>query len=313
MRFWICSTSFAKPRPSDSAPYFGLCLGHCLGRIFPDQSLGWPSRWPWLCCVTVALACGGAVFRLAIQLKVVSSGRAGVSGLSALWPGLGDCVMWNRIVVSDQNRGVYGALVHEHLRQRRALFYERLGWDIPHSEHIEQDQYDRAETIYILIERGGQVEGYARLLPTSARVSFGAMDYSYMIRDATLGLLPGIPSGILGSRRAPSASTIWEVSRLEASGKAALTALFLTIAEFLEEASAVELLAFTRKSFATIVRGIGFEAALVGAPVDYGGKPYCAISMTWGAAERPDSSDSSDSSGGPDSSPSQAEPLRLAG
>ena len=111
--------------------------------------------------------------------------------------------MWNRIVVTDQNRGVYGALVHDHLRKRRLLFHEKLGWDIPRSAHIEQDQYDRAETVYILVERGGLVEGYARLLPTLARVSYGSVEFRYMMRDATLGLLPGIPPSILGARPAP--------------------------------------------------------------------------------------------------------------
>ena len=127
--------------------------------------------------------------------------------------------MWNRIVVTDQNRGVYGALVHDHLRKRRLLFHEKLGWDIPRSAHIEQDQYDRAETVYILVERGGLVEGYARLLPTLARVSYGSVEFSYMMRDATLGLLPGIPPSILGARPAPQAEGVWEISRVEAAGR----------------------------------------------------------------------------------------------
>ncbi|MCV2893305.1 acyl-homoserine-lactone synthase [Lentibacter sp. XHP0401] len=211
--------------------------------------------------------------------------------------------MWNRIIVTDQNRGVYGALVHEHLRKRRMLFYEKLGWDIPRSAHIEQDQYDRAETVYILIERGGKVEGYARLMPTSARVSYGSVEFSYMMRDAMLGLLPGIPADILGKRAAPQADNIWEVSRVEASGKSALTALFLTIAEYPEKVGAEELLAFTRKNFDAIVRGIGFDAAVVGEPVYYGGKPYCAISMKWGAASAAIL---------PDMPEGAEEPLRLA-
>jgi len=192
--------------------------------------------------------------------------------------------MWNRIVVTDQNRGVYGALVRDHLRKRRVLFHEKLGWDIPRSAHIEQDQYDRAETVYILVERGGVVEGYARLLPTLARVFYGSVEFSYMIRDATLGLLPGIPPSILGARPAPQAEGVWEISRVEAVGKGALQALFLTIAEYMEQVEAVELLAFTRKNFGAIVRSIGFDAAEIGAHVDYGGRPYCVISMTWGGA-----------------------------
>ena len=192
--------------------------------------------------------------------------------------------MWNRIVVTDRNRGVYGALVHEHLQKRRILFHEKLGWDIPRTEHIEQDQYDRGETVYVLVERAGRVEAYARLMPTTAKVSYGAVEYSYMIRDATRGMLPGIPDDILGARVPPQAASIWEASRVEASGRAALVALFLTIAEYLEEVGADELISFTRKNFDAIVRAIGFDAAVIGEPVYYEGKPYCAISMRWAEA-----------------------------
>lgn len=190
--------------------------------------------------------------------------------------------MWNRLIVTDQNRGVYGALVQEQLRQRRILFYEKLGWDIPRSEHIEQDQYDRAETVYAIVERDGQVEGYARLLPTTHVVSYGQAEFSYLTRDATLGLLPGVPPHILGGRVAPQDSAVWEVSRVEARSKGALKALFLTIAEYLQQVEARELITFTRKNFDAIVRGIGFDAEVIGEPVQYGGKPYCAISMRWG-------------------------------
>ena len=72
--------------------------------------------------------------------------------------------------------------------------------------------------------------------------------------------------------------------KLRAGG--ALQALFLTIAEYMEQVEAVELLAFTRKNFGAIVRSIGFDAAEIGAHVDYGGRPYCAISMTWGGAHQ---------------------------
>ena len=190
--------------------------------------------------------------------------------------------MWNRIIVTDRNRGVYGALVQEQLRQRRVLFHETLGWDIPRSEHIEQDQYDRAETVYVIVEREGQVEGYARLMPTTAVVQYGKAEFSYLTRDATLGLLPGIPAHILGGKTAPQAKEVWEVSRVEASGKTALTELFLAIGEYLKGEEAEELITFTRKNFDRIVRGLGFDASVIGEPVQYGGKPYCAISMSLG-------------------------------
>ncbi len=190
--------------------------------------------------------------------------------------------MWNRLVITDRNRGQYGALVQEQLRQRRVLFHETLGWDIPRSEHIEQDQYDRAETVYVIVEQGGEVQGYARLLPTVSTVRYGQVEFSYLTRDATLGLLPGIPPHILGGQDAPQSETVWEVSRVEARSKAVLFSLFETIAEFASEVGMEELITFTRKNFDRIVRGLGYEASVIGAPVQYGGKPYCAIRMALG-------------------------------
>lgn len=191
--------------------------------------------------------------------------------------------MFNRIVINDRNRGQYGALVQEQLRQRRVLFHEELGWDIPRSEHIEQDQYDRAETVYVIVERDGEVEAYARLMPTVASVRYGQTEFSYLTRDATLGLLPGIPPHILGGRTAPQSESVWEVSRVEASSKAALVKLFETVAEYARAADVDELITFTRKNFDRIVRGLGYDASVLGEPVQYGGKPYCAISMSLGA------------------------------
>ena|SRR6056297_914789 len=191
--------------------------------------------------------------------------------------------MFNRIIINDRNRGQFGGLVQEQLRQRRALFHGELGWDIPRSAHIEQDQYDRAETVYVIVEKDGDVVAYARLMPTMATVRYGQAEFSYLTRDATLGLLPGIPPHILGGRAAPQSEEVWEVSRVEAADKAALVTLFETIAEYAEAAGVKELITFTRKNFDRIVRGLGYEASVLGEPVQYGGKPYCAIRMALGA------------------------------
>jgi len=56
------------------------------------------------------------------------------------------------------------------------------------------------------------------------------------------------------------------------------------------------------------VRAIGFDAAVIGEPVYYEGKPYCAISMRW--AEALETGDSEAHVAAPALAD---EPMRLAG
>jgi N-acyl-L-homoserine lactone synthetase len=86
-------------------------------------------------------------------------------------------------------------------RYRHQVFVQRLGWKLRCRDGLEYDQYDRADTVYIVAQerKSGEIRGTARLLPTTA---------PYLLRDVFPQLLHGLP--------APSSPDIWELSRFAA-------------------------------------------------------------------------------------------------
>ena len=62
----------------------------------------------------------------------------------------------------------YGSAFHEYLRLRKGFFVDDLGWDIPHNEDVEMDQYDNPTAHYCLVMRNGEVVGGARAMSTAA-------------------------------------------------------------------------------------------------------------------------------------------------
>ena len=74
---------------------------------------------------------------------------------------------------------------------------------------MEFDQYDTPQSRSVVIHEFGRVLGGVRLLPTTARCGC----YSYMLRDAQLGLIDEIPEYVL-YEKAPVAAHIWEATRL---------------------------------------------------------------------------------------------------
>lgn len=102
-----------------------------------------------------------------------------------------------------------GGLFTEFLRARYHHFIEARGWDLPNIRGLEFDQYDTPESIYCAIHDGPAVYGGFRVTPTTAR----SINASYMLRDAQLGLLPGLPADVLDDP-APQDPRIWEVSRV---------------------------------------------------------------------------------------------------
>ena len=82
-------------------------------------------------------------------------------------------------------------------RYRYRVFVERLGWDLACVRGWEVDQFDRADTLYV-VARGvdGQVIGCARLLQTVK---------PYLLEAA-------FPQ-LMGAIEIPKDHTIWELSR----------------------------------------------------------------------------------------------------
>jgi len=83
---------------------------------------------------------------------------------------------------------------------RHEVFVELLQWDLNTPEGIEQDQFDRQDTVYVVARNDeGRINGCARLLPTTK---------PYLLGEVFPELLNGLTP--------PSSSDVWELSRFAA-------------------------------------------------------------------------------------------------
>ncbi len=111
--------------------------------------------------------------------------------------------------LSFENMHRHGELFVNLLKARRKSFIERNKWNLPEAEGMEYDQYDTPASRWIAVHEDGEVLAGIRLTPTTAKCGI----YTYMIRDAQLGLLESIPSDLL-YEEAPVDEDIWESSRV---------------------------------------------------------------------------------------------------
>ena len=112
--------------------------------------------------------------------------------------------------LSFANLHNHGELFANLFRARRQSFIVQNNWDLPEALGMEYDQYDTPASRWVAVhDEFGQVLAGIRLTPTTARCGI----YSYMIRDAQLGLLDSIPPDLLYDT-APVAPNIWESSRV---------------------------------------------------------------------------------------------------
>ena len=111
--------------------------------------------------------------------------------------------------LSFENIHNHGELFANLLRARRQSFIVQNQWDLPEAMGMEYDQYDTPASRWIAVHEFGRVMAGIRLTPTTARCGI----YTYMIRDAQLGLLDSIPSDLL-FEEATIADHIWESSRV---------------------------------------------------------------------------------------------------
>lgn len=112
--------------------------------------------------------------------------------------------------LSFSNMHNHGELFAKLLRARRQSFIIQKNWDLPEADGMEFDQYDTPQSRWVAVHDFGQVLAGIRLTPTTARCGI----YSYMIRDAQLGLLGGsIPQDLMYGE-APVDDHVWEASRI---------------------------------------------------------------------------------------------------
>lgn len=112
--------------------------------------------------------------------------------------------------LSFNNIHMHGELFGNIFRARHDVFIQRNKWALTNTEGMEYDQYDTPACRWIAIhDKNQQVMAGIRLTPTTAQNGI----YSYMIRDAQLGILDTIPKDIM-TEEAPVCDDVWEGTRI---------------------------------------------------------------------------------------------------
>lgn len=180
----------------------------------------------------------------------------------------------------------HGALFANILKARRESFIVHRKWDLPEADGMEFDQYDTPQSRWIAVHDLGRVLAGIRLTPTTARCGI----YSYMIRDAQLGLLDSIPSDLLYDP-APVAPHVWEASRVfiaqdvPAAARARVQAdLMAEMVRSARDNGATQILGLCPRVWMRWMRRLGYETDHVGPCLDIGGSPNQAIRMKLGAS-----------------------------
>lgn len=133
-------------------------------------------------------------------------------------------------------------LVNDYLKLRKKVFIDRLDWPLFHAEELEFEQYDTLDTVYVVATSNGKTIGGARLRRTDQTNGKGSIQYSYMIRDACLGCLPGLPDDLCDVTP-PMDKDVWEITRMVVNGPRSVFALILRTAnDFLKQEGAKSVL-----------------------------------------------------------------------
>lgn len=155
-------------------------------------------------------------------------------------------------------------LVGHYMALRREVFIERKDWSLWHSEDMEFEQYDTFDTTYVVAHRGDQVIGGGRLRRTNQFTGNGIYAYSYMIRDAVHGMLPGLPTEMCYAEP-PVDAAVWELTRFVSTGGAGVaTEMLRTINEFLHSQKASSCLCLGTPAFLRMARRVGWSAEQMG-------------------------------------------------
>ncbi|MBI3229767.1 MAG: GNAT family N-acetyltransferase [Burkholderiales bacterium] len=154
---------------------------------------------------------------------------------------------------------------------RHKIFIERLGWQLPVKDGLERDQFDRPDTIYVVVRNDtGSICGCARLLPTLR---------PYLLGEVFPQLMNGLP--------VPASSEIWELSRFAAADisecaispqEAAQQSRQLLAAAVVTAAKqgATRLITVSPLGVERLLHRMGVHAHRAGPPIFVDGKPIFA-------------------------------------
>lgn len=183
--------------------------------------------------------------------------------------------------LSFGNMHVHGELFTDILRARRESFIVQRKWDLPEVDGMEFDQYDTPQSRWIAVHQFGEVLAGIRLTPTTARCGI----YSYMIRDAQLGLLDTIPQNLL-YEEAPVSPQVWEASRVfiaqHVPSEMRVGVQFNLMEQMVKTArdeGATEIIALCPRAWMRWMRRLGYATEHVGPCLDIGGSKNQGIMM----------------------------------
>lgn len=176
----------------------------------------------------------------------------------------------------------HGSAFYDYLGLRKRFFVDQLGWNIPHDDDVEMDQYDNPRAHYSVVIRDGEVIGGARAMSTTA--TWGG--HTYMLRDAVAGKLVDIPADIMAVQVASNA--VWECTRLVISDNLRThaersTCLSLIVGGLIgvaAENGADRLMSLSPLALMRALRQLGYAADRVGEPYrNDDGRQYAVLSM----------------------------------
>ncbi|KZK99170.1 acyl-homoserine-lactone synthase [Pseudovibrio sp. Ad26] len=175
----------------------------------------------------------------------------------------------------------HGDLWLQHLKLRKALFVDQMGWKIPHNNLIEWDEYDTGNTRYVISHKDGKVVAASRFNPCN----HDACGRSYMIRDAQLGRLSNFPN--LKIDALPTDTVTYEATRFTTDPllskhdrSRALEHNALSLAEAAQELGASRLIALMHPGFARWLSRIGLATHPIGPTVEGSdGDKICVLEM----------------------------------
>ncbi|MFV0383414.1 MAG: acyl-homoserine-lactone synthase [Paracoccus sp. (in: a-proteobacteria)] len=155
-------------------------------------------------------------------------------------------------------------MVHDYLKLRKQIFVDRLEWPLFHADELEFEQYDSFDTTYVVASQRGEVMGGARLRRTDQVSCAGTLQYSYMIRDACLGILPGLPQNLC-HELPPADQNVWELTRMVVNGPREITRVLLEATnDFLHEQGASSVLFLGSPAFLRMARHWEWPASCLG-------------------------------------------------
>ncbi|MEY1555134.1 acyl-homoserine-lactone synthase [Yoonia sp. R2331] len=178
---------------------------------------------------------------------------------------------------------IHGSAFFDFLALRKRFFVDTLGWDIPHDDDVEMDQYDNPRAWYSLVLKNGEVVGGARAMATTT--TWGS--HSYMLRDALKGKLIDIPPSVMQAD--VCTPDVWECTRLVMSDDvnthaARSTCLSLIVQGLIDVAAdegANRLMSLSPLALMRALRQLGFGAERIGDPYlnEGDGRRYAVLAM----------------------------------